>query len=156
MKLRHHLFALSLLLCGWGHAAESELPPLLIERVSPLGFDETLTTLEHNARQLGWKVPSKWKIDFQKNLLKTTGTDVGRNQVIKMCEPKAAAALLKHDRFKQLAAMMPCTIAVYEKSDGRTYIASMNLQLLGSLYGGEAAELVQQLAPQMETMLQIR
>lgn len=126
---------------------------MLIERQSPLGFEETLAKLEKNAKAQGWKVPSKWKVDFQRNLKRVTGTDIGPNRVIKMCEPEAAAKLLVKDEYKQLTAMMPCTIAVYVKSDGKTYISMMNLEAMGLMYGGDVKTMSQALAPQMEAML---
>ena len=128
---------------------------MLIEVESPLGFDETLVKLEENARGAGWKVPSKWKVNFQKNLLKVTGTDIGKNQVLKMCEPQAAAKMLVHDEYKRLTTMMPCTIAVYEKSNGKTYISIMNMEMLGIIYGGLIADIADELAPQMEAMVNI-
>ena len=33
--------------------------------------------------------------------------------------------------------MMPHSVAVYEKSDGNTYISSMNMKLMGQIFGGE-------------------
>ena len=128
---------------------------MLIEVESPLGFDETLVKLEENARGAGWKVPSKWKVNFQKNLLKVTGTDIGKNQVLKMCEPQAAAKMLVHEEYKRLTTMMPCTIAVYEKSNGKTYISIMNMEMLGMIYGGLIADIADELAPQMEAMVNI-
>ena len=128
---------------------------MLIELESPLGFDETLVKLEENAKGAGWKVPSKWKVNFQKNLLKVTGTDIGKNQVLKMCEPEAAAKILVHDEYKLLTTMMPCTIAVYEKSDGKTYISIMNMEMLGMIYGGVIAEIAKELAPQMQEMVNL-
>lgn len=129
---------------------------LVIEIPSPLGFEETLEKLEENAKALGWKVPEKWKIDFQKNLGKVTGRDIGPNRVLKMCAPEVAADLLVHDDMKKLATMMPCTIAVYQKSDGKTYISMMNLDLMGEVYGGKVAEVLQVLGPQMREMLQLQ
>jgi uncharacterized protein (DUF302 family) len=128
---------------------------MLIEVESPLGFDETLVKLEENAKYAGWKVPSKWKVNFQKNLMKVTGTDIGKNQVLKMCEPDAAARMLVHDEYKLLTTMMPCTIAVYEKSDGKTYISLMNMEMLGMIYGGLIAEIADELAPQMMEMIDL-
>ena len=128
---------------------------MLIEVESPLGFDETLVKLEENARGAGWKVRSTWKVNFQKNLLKVTGTDIGKNQVLKMCEPQAAAKMLVHDEYKRLTTMMPCTIAVYEKSNGKTYISIMNMEMLGIIYGGLIADIADELAPQMEAMVNI-
>lgn len=128
---------------------------MLTEISSPLGFEETLAKLEANAKAQGWKVPSKWKVDFQKNLKHVTGTDIGKNRVLKMCEPKAAAELLVKDEYKMLTAMMPCTIAVYEKSDGKTYVSMMNLAVMGDMYGGDVKTMVDDLAPQMEKMLDL-
>jgi len=127
---------------------------MLVEVASPLGFEETLERLEANAKEMGWKVPKKWKVDFQQNLLKVTDTDIGPNRVLKMCEPFAAAKLLLKDEYKMLTAMMPCTIAVYQKSDGRTYIAMMNLEVMGEMYGGDVLEMTKELGPQMQQMLQ--
>ncbi len=136
-----------------GHQAAPGAPSMLIERQSPLPFEETLVRLEANAKAAGWKVPSKWKVNFQRNLKKVTGKDIGPNQVLKMCEPEAAVNLLLKDEYKQLTAMMPCTIAVYEKSDGKTYISMMNLAAMGKMYGGDVLTMTEQLAPQMEKML---
>ena len=33
--------------------------------------------------------------------------------------------------------MMPCAFAVYEKSDGHIYVASMNVGIMGKVFGGE-------------------
>ena len=128
---------------------------MLIEVESPLGFDETLVKLEENAKYQGWKVPKKWKINFQNNLKKVTGVDIGKNQVLKMCEPEAAAKMLVHDEYKLLTTMMPCTISVYEKSNGKTYISLMNMEMLGMIYGGVIAEIAAELAPQMMEMVKL-
>lgn len=128
---------------------------MLIEVESPLGFDETLIKLEENAKYAGWKVPKKWKINFQKNLQKVTGVDIGKNEVLKMCEPEAAARILVHDEYKLLTTMMPCTISVYEKSDGKTYVSMMNMDMLGMIYGGVIAEIAAELSPQMKEMIKL-
>ena len=150
------LFSFSATAADKDDCAQTEIPPMLVEHLSPLGFEETLTQLEQNAKALGWKVPKKWKVDFQRNLKKVTGTDIGRNSVLKMCAPDAAVPLLVKDEFKMLSALMPCTIAVYEKSDGKTYIAMMNLRVMGMMYGAEVADMAERLAPQMDQMLEFK
>jgi uncharacterized protein (DUF302 family) len=134
-------------------ATENKPMQLMIEIPSPLGFDETLERIENNAKAEGWKVPKKWKVNFQKNLMKVTGRDIGKNQVLKMCEPEVAADLMVHDELKHLSAMMPCTIAVYEKSDGKTYVSMMNMRLLSDMYGEIVAKAIETIGPQMEAML---
>ena len=37
---------------------------------------------------------------------------------------------------------MPCTISVYEKEDGKTYIAHVNAGLMGNLFGGVIADVM--------------
>ena len=72
-----------------------------------------------------------------------------------MCEPWAAVKLLKFDKYKKFLAMMPCSFAVYEKSDGKVYASFMNIQLLGQMYKGqkEIEELVNELGPHMVKMV---
>ena len=37
---------------------------------------------------------------------------------------------------------MPCTIAVYQKNDGKTYIGTMNAGVMGKLFGGVISEVM--------------
>ena len=156
-KIINHLILLPvLLLSPLGAVAQQHgMPPMLVEHASPLGFEQTIAKLEANAKALGWKVPGKWKINFQQNLKRVTGKDIGKNQVLKMCAPEAALPLLMKDEYKMLTAMMPCIIAVYEKSDGKTYIGMMNLMVMGEMYGAEVAEMAKTLQPQMDQMLEL-
>ena len=130
------------------------LPGLMVTEIpSPLGFEETIARVKSNAKEMGWKVPKSWKINFQKNLQKTVKVDIGPNQVMGMCEPQAAADILIHDELKQLSVMMPCKYAVYQKSDGKTYISIMNMNLLGTAFGDVVKGITTELAPQMEKMV---
>jgi hypothetical protein len=38
--------------------------------------------------------------------------------------------------------MMPCTIAVYEKSDGSVWASNMNAGLMGGMFGGVVGEVM--------------
>ncbi len=132
-------------------------PNMMIKEIqSPLPFEETLTQIEANAKELGWKVPNKWKANFQANFKKVVGFDIGPSKALKMCEPQAAVDILKHDRYKRLSVMMPCGVAVYMKNDGKTYISVMNMRLLGFIYGGEVAAAIDRVAPQVDKMLQLQ
>ncbi len=133
------------------------LPGFMIKEVqSPFGFEASVEKVIENAKSMGWKVPKSWKINFQKNLLKVVKVDVGPNQVIGMCDPEAAAKILIHDELKQLSVMMPCSIAFYEKSDGKTYISIMNMEMLGTLFGEKISGITSELAPQMEQMVTLK
>jgi len=153
-KSKLFVFLLPLLLVfGFSTAQASE--EMIVEKLSPLGFDETIAKIKQNAKALGWKVPKSWKKNFQKNLKKVTKKDIGKNLVFSMCEPWAAVKLLQHDKYKKFLAMMPCSFAVYEKSDGKVYASFMNIQLMGQMYKGQAEieELVNELGPHMVKMV---
>jgi uncharacterized protein (DUF302 family) len=156
MKTYTRVLFAAMALLGMSYAqAMQPAAEMIIEVKSPLGFEETIERIKSNARELGWKVPKSWKKDFQKNLKHVTKEDVGRNLVFSMCEPWEAVKLLKYDEYKKFFAMMPCSFAVYEKSDGGIYASFLNIQMLGQMYGNEKPimDLVQKLGPQMEQMV---
>jgi uncharacterized protein (DUF302 family) len=148
--LRNMIVALSLMAFSTLATAD-----LMIEKESHLGFEETIDKLIENGKWLGWKLPKSWRKNFQKNIMKVTDVDIGKGQVIEMCEPYAASELLVHDRYKKFLSMMPCSVAVYEKSDGKVYLSMMNIQMFSQMYQGELEieKMVKALAPQMEKML---
>lgn len=41
-----------------------------------------------------------------------------------------------------VSVMMPCSIAVYQKNDGKTYVSTMNNGLMGKMFGGVVAEVM--------------
>jgi len=49
--------------------------------------------------------------------------------------------------------MMPCRIAVYEKSDGSTYISRMNAEMFAAMLGGLAAEVMTEAFRETEVMV---
>ena len=114
---------------------------------------ETIAKVKSKAKEMGWKVRKSWAINFQKNLKKVVKVDIGPNKVLGMCEPQAAADILIHDELKQLSVMMPCKYAVYQKSDGKTYISIMNMNLLGTAFGDVVKGITTELAPQMTKMV---
>ena len=112
---------------------------MLSEMQSPMGYDETIAFIQNNVTNAGWKVSALMRLD--KTLAKE-GKTVLPVTSMKICQPDHAEKVLLDDGARFLSVMMPCTIAVYEKSDGRTYIATMNSSLMGRLFGGTAAEVM--------------
>ena len=115
------------------------------ERVSPLGFDETVNKIIANAEAIGWKIPQKGKgnpAPIHKSIKKHIGKTVLPVKVIKLCNPDYAYALLNDDASRYVSVMMPCSISVYKKSDGKTYVANMKAGRMGSMMGGNVAEVM--------------
>jgi|SaaInl4_200m_RNA_FD_contig_31_966888_length_415_multi_8_in_0_out_0_1 hypothetical protein len=41
---------------------------------------------------------------------------------------------------------MPCSVSVYEKSDGMTYVYSMNMKIMSTLFGSSIGDVLGQVA----------
>ena len=116
-------------------------PQLMInERVSPFGLDETVQKITDNAKAGGWVVSSVIPID--ESVRAHGGGEVPPTRLVNICQAEYATQLLKSDDTRFLSVMMPCTIAVYEKSDGKTYVATMNAGIIGRMFRGVVAEVM--------------
>jgi uncharacterized protein (DUF302 family) len=114
------------------------LKKLFRERKSPYSFEQTLETIESNVKNAGWKIPKTH--NFQKTILKNGFGDVGKLIQLEICSPYHAYQLVSEDDNKLISIIMPCSISVYEKSDGNTYVATTNLEGLGKEFGGVVEE----------------
>lgn len=112
---------------------------MILERQSPYGFDETVQRLEASIKAAGWTHMATRRIDAN---LRKQGHEVLPVALVELCHPDYAYRILKEDSARFASVMMPCTMSVYEKQDGATYVASMNTGLMGQLFGGVIAEVM--------------
>lgn len=121
-------------------AAVWVLMPAMMLDVQPsrLGFDETVEALEAGIEEQGWVLAGKR--DMQKSLARHGRDFPRRVTILELCHPAYADRVLTDSR--ELAAMMPCAIAVYEGDDGEVYVAKMNTGLMGRMFGGTVAEVM--------------
>lgn len=113
---------------------------MLKEYQSPYGVDETVAKIKDNALAEGWVVAGVMPID--KSVKKHGGGDLPPVRLVNLCEANHAYNILKGDDTKIVSVMMPCTISVYQKTDGSTYIGAMNAGLMGKMFGGIVAEVM--------------
>jgi uncharacterized protein (DUF302 family) len=109
------------------------------EKRSPMGYEETIAFIQANVTNSGWKVSALMELD--KTLAKE-GKVVLPVTSMKICQPDYAEQVLKDDDARFLSVMMPCSIAVYQKADGKTYVATMNSSLIGKLFGGTVSDVM--------------
>lgn len=115
------------------------LPGMMITvHESKLGFDETVAKLQENIKAEGWVVQGT--TDMQKSLAKHGEKLDKRVTGIKLCQPSYARSVLETDR--EMAALMPCSIAVWEGDDGKVYLSKMNTGLMGTMFGGNVADVM--------------
>ncbi len=115
---------------GW-----NAMPGMMLhEHQSPYSVDETVERIKKNAEEAGWVVAGVSKL--HKSVEKHGAGPLPPVVLVNLCQAHYATEILKDDDNKVVSVMMPCTIAVYEKSDGKAYIGTLDTKLLGSMFGG--------------------
>lgn len=83
-------------------------------------------------KQKDWGIKKVYNYD--KTLKQVGKEDVKRMKIYSVCNPYYSADILDVDEFKEVSAIMPLRIAVYEKHDGEVYISLMNISLMRKLF----------------------
>ena len=100
---------------------------------SKYNFDKTAEMIIESTKQNEWSMPHHY--DLQATMDKH-GFKVKPVKVFSICKPDLAVRILSEDTDRHISAMMPCRVAIYEKSNGKTYVARMNAGLLSKFLGG--------------------
>jgi len=100
---------------------------MVIETQSKFDFDRTVEMIISEAERREWKVPAVH--DLQQSLAKS-GKTVKPVKVVEICKPLYSGQMLELNDERIMSVMMPW-ISVYQKDDGKTYLALLN--------GGEMA-----------------
>ncbi len=127
-------------------------PGMMIhESESKYDFETSVARFESAVEEHGWKLPHVH--DLQKTM-DNFGKDVQSVKVFELCHPEHAAKILEKDQERIVSSMMPCRVAIYEKSDGKVYISRMNSGLMAGTMGGIVAEVMSEAAAENEEILQ--
>lgn len=81
--------------------------------------------------------------------------DVLPVMLVELCKLFHASKILVEDDARIISVMMPCTISVYEKNDGKTCIGHTNTELLGQMFGGVVAEVIREVDSQQPDILNL-
>jgi len=111
---------------------------MIVSDESRLGFDETVSTIEKAISDWGWI--SSGTTDMQQSLIEHGQDCPCRIKIIKLCHPQYAKDVLTTDR--QMACLMPCSMAVWEGDHGEVYVSKMNTGLMGKMFGGNVAKVM--------------
>lgn len=137
-----------------GFALYKSSPDLFLkENQSKYDFEESIAILEEAIEERGWKIPMKH--DLQATMIKFGKKDIQKVTVIEMCHPDLAAEILANDETKIVSNMMPCRIALYQKSDGKTYYSRMNSSPMAKAMGGVVKEQMTVANDDMEDILKL-
>lgn len=118
---------------------------------SPYGVEETAARIQHNIQATpGWVLSG---LRNPTRAVQSTGGNALPTLLVETCNTKYSQPLLKDDSTRILSILMPCTITVYKKDDGNTYIGKMNAGLMGHLFGSKVAEIMGGVAADQEKFL---
>jgi len=121
---------------------------MIMTKKSSLGFDETVEKLQEEAKKAGWNVPHIYNM---KNSFEKAGAkDVERMMVISLGHAKHAYAIVKNDEDKNILAMMPYRLGVYEDKKGDVYFCGANMGIMSKMFGGNVDRVMGASAKEVE------
>lgn len=124
---------------------------MMLEDESPHDFATTVEVFEREVSAGGWSVLQTH--DMQA-ILAGHGHDVAAVKIYELCSSKYSAEILRLDDERIVSPLMPCRVAIYEKSNGSTYIARMNSELMARPFGGVIAAVMNQAAVETEVVIE--
>jgi len=123
---------------------------MMLEDESKYGFDETVQVFKDKVDEAGWSV---LQVHDMKNILAGHGHDVDNVKIFELCSSQYSAEILKLDDERIVSPLMPCRIAIYEKSNGKTYITRMDSKLMARPFGGVINNVMQKAAVETEEII---
>ncbi|MGB0749299.1 MAG: DUF302 domain-containing protein [Magnetospiraceae bacterium] len=120
---------------------------MIREYPSPFGLEETAARIQANIVEHGSK--NGWTLSGLRspsNAIKALGGVVPNVLLIEACSTDYSKPILKETSTRILSILMPCTITVYEKEDGKTYIGMMNTLLMGQMFPSPVPEIMSKVA----------
>ncbi len=136
---------------GVNDEAEQPQMQMILENESKYDFNETVELFKQNVENAGWSIVGVY--DY-KEILADKGFDILDIKVIALCSGQYSAAILEGDDERMVSPLMPCTISIYKKSDGKTYIARLNSGEMAAPFGGVVAEVMEAVAGETEAIVE--
>jgi uncharacterized protein (DUF302 family) len=101
----------------------------IIEQESPYDVATTVARIIEVATQKEWQNPATHNL--QQSLAKS-GKEVRPVQVVEICKPAFSGQMLERNHERIFSIMMPCRISVYEKEDGKAYVALLDTSAMSA------------------------
>ncbi len=114
-------------------------------------FDTTVEQFEQKVRDAGWSILT---VHDMQETLRDHGHEVLSVKIFELCSARYSAEILELDDERIVAPLMPCRIAIYEKSNGNIYISRMDSELLARPFGGVIKDVMQVAAVEIEDVIQ--
>ncbi len=114
-------------------------------------FDTTVEQFQQKVHDAGWSILT---VHDMQEIMERHGHEVLSVKIFEICSSRYSAEILKLDDERIVAPLMPCRVAIYQKSNGNTYIGRMNSELMARPFGGVIKRVMQVAAAEMEDVIQ--
>jgi uncharacterized protein (DUF302 family) len=123
---------------------------MLKEDHSKYDFEKSVEVFTSYVEENGWKIPT---VHDLKETMNKFGKDVLQAKVFELCHPEHAYEILSRDKERVVMSMMPCRVAIYEKSDGKTYVSRMDTGLMGKMMKGVVPKVMKAASSESEELI---
>ncbi|NDV80142.1 DUF302 domain-containing protein [Dysgonomonas sp. 511] len=124
---------------------------LFLENESKFSYEETVILLSEHILNIDWKISA---IHDLQATLKKNGKEVLPIKIFELCNPVYSGQLLDMDTLRIYSPIMPCRLSVYEKNDGKVYIARMDSATMAAMVGGKVEEVMAKAFADIEKVLE--
>ena len=130
-----------------------KMPELMLNvNESRYSFDQTYTNLEDAILEQDWDIQHVYNIS---ECMENYGYEsLNQISIFSICNAGNVNNILQDDEDRKVTAIMPCRIAVYEKTDGSVWVASLNIGLMSKMFGGNIESVMSSVAEDEAKMLE--
>ncbi|HXK50870.1 MAG TPA: DUF302 domain-containing protein [Clostridiales bacterium] len=127
-------------------------PSMMIStKESMYGFTETVDMIDSSSTANRWAVLKI--IDLGRRMNNAGYEDAPRVKVIELCHAENTYNVLKNEDDMFISAIMPCRMAVQEKSNGKVFISRMNIDLMSRFFSPNVKKVMSGVALDDENIL---
>lgn len=121
------------------------------EDQSKYEFSRTVEEVKLSLENNGWEVIEK--VDMKEHYAKF-GLETRDIVTFEICKPEGAVKILNEDKYTRMVPFMPMRVAVYKKSNGKTYISRLRLNMMSKMNPGTVKKVMKEGAIDLEKAIQ--
>jgi len=121
------------------HGPEGHQPNPVKVVQSQKSFPETLNAFKKEVRKAGWGIVN---INNMAGMLSKRGFTLHPVVILDVCSGKYSAQILSKDDYRPISAFMPCRVSIYQTSEGKVFMARMNIGAFTNMMPPEVAKVM--------------
>lgn len=128
------------------------IPMMIRELPSPLDYENTVAQLKASiSGKPGWHIFNV--VDQGREIVDNGGAPVGRMTILQFCHGPFASRMFADENRRRMSVFSPRNVSVYEKRDGKAYVAIMNGDLMMKFTPPATRAIIRDVARDVKSML---